>query len=58
MNILRFFKRRTKSKYADDKSVDDFERVVREKGLLSKDEPDLSDRDAYMDHIGYPKELR
>lgn len=33
MKILSFF-RRTKSRYADDKSVDDFERVARDKGLL------------------------
>lgn len=34
MSILSFFRRRTKSHYADDKAVDDFARVAREKGLL------------------------
>lgn len=30
MSILSFFRRRTKSRYADDKSVDDFERVLKQ----------------------------
>lgn len=28
MNILSFFRRRTKSRYANDKAVDDFTRVL------------------------------
>lgn len=35
MSILSFF-RRTKSRYADDKSVDDFTRVVEQTGLLTE----------------------
>ena len=35
MSVLsHFFRRRTKSRYADDKAVIDFEFVAREKGLL------------------------
>lgn len=30
MTILSWIKRRTKSRYADDKAVDDFERVARD----------------------------
>lgn len=36
MSILPF-PRRTKSRHADDKAVDDFERVARDKGLLPSD---------------------
>lgn len=34
MTILQWIKRRTLSRYADDKAVKDFERVARDKGLL------------------------
>lgn len=33
MTILSWIKRRTKSRYADDKAVDDFSRVARGQGL-------------------------
>lgn len=35
MNILSFF-RRTKSRYADDKAVDDFARVAEQTGILDE----------------------
>lgn len=57
MSILSFF-RRTKSRYADDKAVDDFERVARDTGLLPRQsafdaavEDDARDRQAYLDLI-------
>lgn len=34
MSILSFFRRRTLSRYADDKAVADFERVAQDKGLI------------------------
>jgi hypothetical protein len=64
MSILRFF-RRTKSRYADDKSVEDFARVAEDKGLLPKRsafdaaiEDEKKARDEYLDSIGFPKEWR
>lgn len=36
MSILSFFRRRTKSRYADDKVVDDFARVVEQTGILTE----------------------
>lgn len=36
MSILSFFRRRTKSRYADDKAVDDFARVVEQTGILTE----------------------
>jgi hypothetical protein len=57
MSILSFF-RRTRSRYADDKAVDDFERVARDKALPPKQsafdaamEDDERDRQAYLDLI-------
>jgi len=37
MRVLSFF-RRTKSRYADDKTVDDFARVAEQAGILSADQ--------------------
>lgn len=37
MNILRFF-RRSKSRYADDKAVDDFERVLKQVRPMTAEE--------------------
>lgn len=51
MKILRFM-RRTKSRYADDKAVDDFERVARDKGLL----PAKSSFDVAMDDTEQERE--
>ena len=36
MSILSFLKRRTKSRYADDRAVDDFTRVVDQTGILTE----------------------
>lgn len=36
--LLQFGRRRTKSRYADDKAVDDFARVVKEQGLPLDDD--------------------
>lgn len=56
MSILSFF-RRTKSRFADDKAVGDFERVLRRDALPPKSafgaamEDDERDRQAYFDLI-------
>ncbi|MCF2522367.1 hypothetical protein [Bradyrhizobium sp. G127] len=57
MNILSFF-RRAKSRHADDKAVDNFARVARDKGLLPKQsafdaalEDEARDREAYFNKI-------
>ncbi|MBV5268997.1 MAG: hypothetical protein JZU55_02600 [Afipia sp.] len=57
MSILRFF-RRTKSRYADDKAVNDFARVCDKTGLLPKRsafdaamEDETRARAAYLDQV-------
>lgn len=43
MTILRWVRRRTKSRYADDKAVDGFNRVAKDQGLpLDYDEAELA----------------
>lgn len=57
MAIFSFF-RRTKSRYADDKAVDDFARVARDGGLLPEQSAfdvaladETRDREAYFDKL-------
>lgn len=61
MSILRFIKR-TLSRYADDKAVRGFERVLDTQAAQPPFAADLAAeakaRDEYLDSIGYPKELR
>jgi hypothetical protein len=38
--------------------LEDFERVARQKGLLTDEERAMENRDGYLDPIGYPKEWR
>lgn len=59
MSLLQFIKR-TLSRYLDDKSVRDFERVLQDNQRpfaedLAKEE---RARNEYLDSIEYPKELR
>ena len=68
MNILSWIKRRTKSRYADDKAVDDFTRVAREQNatldydqekrlseLLSSDEDPAANFDEIAGLLGQDK---
>lgn len=54
-DLIPFRRRRTLSRYADDKAVNDFERVAHDKGLLPKRsafevamEDDAREREAYL----------
>lgn len=64
MTILNFLRRRTKSRYADDKAVDDFARVAKDQGLyndkrlaelLSSDEDPVVNMDEIAKLLGQSK---
>lgn len=64
MSIIQLIKR-TLSRYAEDKSVRDFERVLGMLAAQDNQKPFAADlaaeekaRNEYLDQIGYPKELR